>query len=732
MKILLLIFLLSLCLKLNAKWEPLSSPSGINYINNIYTHDDFYFFSRGTNFFVSNDKGENWENISPNGLDSIGLMNTFYGFEDTLFITSSGLKDQFLGGLYKSTNKGKSWINIFKNSNYSSCYHFNIANNIYYLLSTYGLIKSSNFGLKWDTINIKSSRLSYMKHLETKGDTIMLSDVGLHDEYKETKISNYGIYFSFDSGKSWELRVNGIGLDSTINNVIKLYDNICLVGTNKGLYKSSDFGLTWIKQSNFNHNIIKIEKNNNHFYIGTNEGEIYKSTDITSSWNLVYKSNSKDPITVLYKVENELLFSQSGLSTGIFKLTENGFEEYIIPIKSTNYKILYRNNKLYMLSNLKGIYYSEDFGKNWNILNDSLNKYRFKKTKMYIEDSIFLAYNITDNYITISNDYGKTWINKYFFTSYISAFLINGRILVFDSNNYRYFSDDGGRTWININEEYGENPEGIFYINKIMSDNNNLLAITTFNGLIKSTDNGITWYKLIEQEYPPHFLEGLSNFSIYNNTIIASKIDRYEGTGNSLLISNDLGKTWSEKIFSDYQIRFKEIKNYRNNFFISSSLGFHYSTDNGNTWNIYNDGLPINDSNESALIGDFEIIGDKIIVIESENLYELNFSELDIEYTTVETRSYLYLKIPYPQPSDNIINLKFYYWDESLVFNSENVELYDINSNKIDLNKILTIIKIGLNESKIELDVSKLNFGIYFLKIKYGTEIKFKKIIISK
>lgn len=737
MKNLIVLILLFSCFQLNSKWEPKNTPNGIISINNIYTNGDYYIFSKGIEFYTSINKGQNWEKINASGLDSIGLMNRFYGYEDTLFITSSGLHNLFLGGLYKSIDKGRNWETILENSSTTSSHNFNIANNNYYLLASAGLLKSTDYGQNWDTINIEDNRLSYMRHLETIGDTIMLSDIGIDDKSKPSGFSNYGIYFSFDAGKTFELRVNGIGLDSSLNNVVKMYKDFCFIGTNKGLYISSDFGLNWVK-SNLNvpfQEIIKFERNGNNLYVGTKFGEIFKSTNLGENWESVYKSNSSNPILVLQKVGDEIFFSQAGLSTGIYKLTDTGFEDYIIPVPSSNIKNVYDNEKLYLLTNLTGIYTSDDFSETWNVLNDSLYKNRFQKNRFFVEDNILVAYNPLDYYISFSNDFGKTWQDKQFGAMYVSASLNNGRILVTNSNGIRYFSDDGGTTWVNINEQYGENPEGRFYINKILKDNNDLLGVTTFNGIVKSTNNGITWNKLVEQEYPPYFLEGLNNFAFFKNTIIATRISRSEGTGNTILISTDYGKSFKEIQFSDSLIRFNEVINYKENFFISSSLGFHYSTDNGETWMIYNDGLPNNGQNEIAYVGDVDLVNDKLIIIERETLYTLSLSDLGIQYKSVEKtedRSYLYTYPPYPHPTNQELNIKFYYWNNFSPFTASNIEVYNINAEKLDISNEINIVKTGVNEAKIIWNVSNQKAGTYFIKINYGTETKFQKVLIIK
>jgi photosystem II stability/assembly factor-like uncharacterized protein len=738
MKYLILITIFFTSNLLLSQWEAKNTPSGVFSINNIYSNDNYYLFSNGTLFYESIDRGVNWDRIYPIGLDSIGMMSSFYGYKDTFFICSFGLKDKYLGGLYKSTDRGKNWNNIFLNSKVIGSYSFSISNNNYYLLNGYGLLKSTDFGVNWDTINTVDYKLSYMNHLESSGDTILLSDIGLNDFTKPLKVSNYGIYFSFDGGNTFELRVNGIGLDKTFNNVVKLYNDVCFIGTDKGLFKSTDFGLNWEKTNldKIYQEVIKIERDNNYIYVGTKIGEIYKSNDFGETWDKVYQSKTSNPILVLKNINEEIFFSLSGLSTGIYKLTENSFENFIIPIPSSNYQTIYNDNKLYLLTHLTSIYSSNDFAESWIPINDSLYINRFQKDRFFVENNIILAYYSLENKISISNDYGKTWIDKSFPEQYISAFLINGRILVTTSADDRFYSDDGGISWININEKHGENPEGRFYINKILNDKDDLLAVTTFNGIIKSTNKGITWFKLLEKDYPPYYFEGLNNFAFNGKTIIATKIDRQEGKGNTILYSDDFGKTWEEIKFSDSLVHFNEIINYKDNFFIASSLGFHYSTDNGKTWYIYNDGLPDYNSQKGiAFVRDIDLINDNLLIIGQGTLFSLPLSNLDINYTgveKVENRSYLYTLPPYPHPTNKELKIHTYYWDNNIQLTNDNIEVYNINSEKINIINNLNIVKTGINEANIIWDVSNQNPGTYFVKIKYGSETRFQKVLIIK
>ncbi len=97
------------------------------------------------------------------------------------------------------------------------------------------------------------------------------------------------IYRSTDNGISWELKNNGI--DAGIGKKIEIYKNQIYLGTDNGLYKSSDCGENWVRIAlsieYFDFIDIKVLPNGYFFTSVSNQlayGGVYRSTDFGETW----------------------------------------------------------------------------------------------------------------------------------------------------------------------------------------------------------------------------------------------------------------------------------------------------------------------------------------------------------------------------------------------------------------------------------------------------------------
>ncbi len=140
--------------------------------------------------------------------------------------------------------------------------------------------------------------------------------------YNTDAIRGNGMYKSTDRGNTWQL------LRSTINKSEFSYvnrmvidpkdENIVVVVTNAGIFKTKDGGATWIQK--YTANVPDIIANKNDFnilYAGVKNLGVLKSTDAGESWNLVVSTGRgrcevaiapNDPKTVYALNANSQLF----------------------------------------------------------------------------------------------------------------------------------------------------------------------------------------------------------------------------------------------------------------------------------------------------------------------------------------------------------------------------------------------------------------------------------------
>ena len=94
-----------------------------------------------------------------------------------------------------------------------------------------------------------------------------------------------------------------------------------------------------------------------------------------------------------------------------------------------------------------------------------------------------------------------------------------------------------------------------------------------------------------------------------------------------------------------------------------------------------------------------------------------------------ETRNYLWINPPYPQPTNGIVKVETY-WDSALPFTEKDIEIYDITGIKINTENTLSIQKENAYKGQIIWDASNYKTGIYIMKITHGTETRVRKIMV--
>ncbi|MDR3627894.1 MAG: T9SS type A sorting domain-containing protein [Ignavibacteriaceae bacterium] len=202
-----------------------------------------------------------------------------------------------------------------------------------------------------------------------------------------------GIYISTDYGKSWS--DNGINWNESnpnfaenINCFAKIGSNL-FVGTNYGVFLSSDIGKSWnSSDTGFSYQVMDLAVVGTDIYAGTTGEGIYRSTDNGASWNAVNNG-----------LTNLSIYGLTSIGTNIFAGTTGG-----------------------------GVYYSTDNGTNWSATNSGLTNYMVNVLTSNGND----IYAGTDNGIFFSTNNGVSWKNISLGTPVDSIAIIN--ISVLDSN----------------------------------------------------------------------------------------------------------------------------------------------------------------------------------------------------------------------------------------------------------------------------------------------------------
>ncbi|MCB0731880.1 MAG: hypothetical protein KDC88_12680, partial [Ignavibacteriae bacterium] len=224
----------------------------------------------------------------------------------------------------------------------------------------------------------------------------------------------------------------------------------------------------------------------------------------------------------------------------------------------------------------------------WTKLNEGLRG-SFSSNLQFANDNVGWTY-IYPSSILKTADAGKTWEiltidenlvlqRMYFLNESI------GWIVCSDINGVDFFiqkTTDGGNTWQTQFTALYEEWHGV---NSIQALNENFIYATSYRKIISSNDGGENWNEITPQKYMGDF----NNIRFLND--FYGMVSFYNSSNNEpyLLITNDGGINWSDKLFDELSYIDKF-------FFITDSIGYltgadndyiniiYKTSDSGNNW----------------------------------------------------------------------------------------------------------------------------------------------------
>ena len=314
------------------------------------------------------------------------------------------------------------------------------------------------------------------------------------------------------------------------------FGDIILVGSDNGIYLSTDGSLSWSHYTvdTLYPVITDLAKNDDYIFAGTYNG-VYASADTGKTWNhlgpefAILSVFAKDSIVLaciqgggLFQSENNgqiwtcidgnhfysYLVTDNkilaGTFTGIYESFDNGLSWKFVDLPSKITTSLAQNEHSFFATNYTyGIYRSDDFGGSWSQSNSGIPLSHLHPYSVYAKDSLIFT-GLTSNKIYLSMDNGLNWQD---------------------------FSNG-----LNINEET--------YHVKFAVSGNKIYASFLYNSLwyydlsqitnISELNNSIPDGFILQQNYPNPFNPTTKiNYSIPNNCHV--KITVYDVTGREIL-----------------------------------------------------------------------------------------------------------------------------------------------------------------------------------------------------
>ena len=483
------------------------------------------------------------------------------------------------GGVFKTTDGGKSWNSITVGLKISTIYAFAITPSnsaILYAGGDSGISKSINGGMSWSAVNIGLPVGSYITSLAVNpsNPAIVYASI-MHPTNAGGSRST--LYKSVNSGANWSEANSGLPSGGVIQSLtIDQFNPATLYAVSygndysSGVYKSSDGGTYWWR-INYDmptgipvNSIVIAPSNPSILYASTDNFGLYKSANGGLNWlsvsgNLPPSASVKlvtvDPTTpdLLYAMA---YWGYNGIITngGLFKSTNGGVSWAMLgnglnhnailslAINPSNPATLYAGT-FDPAKGAGGVYKSIDAGESWNAANSGLAAMTVVALAINPSHSAMLYAGVYGYGIFKSSDGGASWNQAN--TGLTDASVIT--LVIDQSNPARLYagtlsgggvfkSVDGGTSWSQTHR--GDTNPAIASLAIAPSNPSILYAGTYGDGVFKSNDSGENWSQAGT---------GMINLAIYAIAVDPlNPSTLYVGSDRGgVFKSTDGGKTWT-------------------------------------------------------------------------------------------------------------------------------------------------------------------------------------------
>jgi len=427
-------------------WECLYMKSNKSYYDNITIDaNDIIYISTQDNIYRSNDDGNTWIDATNNLPNDTYLNKMVTDAYNNVYIGTNN------NGIFISKNFGNSWNEINSGLNFYNqpMQIFSLVKDRYnnvYAGGNYGLYKLNDGETNWNKINITTNSVESISVM----DSLIIASTW-----------DSSLYVSKNLGQNWSKSQNGLPKDAYIS-TITVTGNILLVGTSKGVYKSSDKGYSWCECNSglYSKPSAVVSDNSGKLFISINKS-IFQSNNNGKNW-VPFGTDLPDDIrAIMFNSNNELIAATSDC-----------------------------------------VYLSHDNGASWlktlGTLGQNLD------ISCFIKDLNNTIYMTCNKALCKSTDNGITWIeaneglpeNTLINNVEISS---NNVILITTSQYGVFKSLDSGSSWLKVDYFNDE------YVTDIAIDKKKIFiyAAKYLEGLFKSIDDGISWSQ-VQVDLPPN------------------------------------------------------------------------------------------------------------------------------------------------------------------------------------------------------------------------------------
>lgn len=361
-----------------------------NGIQAIGSFNNTIYLTTAPDLLISSDNGSTWDKVNPFDFNYIRNMHST---GDSVYMVNNA------GTILITTNNGVGWSSIVYPGSFTSVgWDVLITQGKLFISSLLGgLYSSSDNGITWST--------------SFKGvASLTINSLITHKSYIFASTQSQGLFRSNDSGTVWESANAGITNATDLKKILAV-DTLLFTANNK-LYKSNDDGITWsmiYDPSDPNTYIQTFDFDNGLMAMGVNGIGIYVSEDTAQTWTLTSTTNlgeGEGYRSIDIKGDSIVVGTENG---NIYTTTDKGNNWSHVSIANVFYigDIKFVNSTL-ITSTYGTVLKSEDLGQSWSSLTDGLEGSGFLDIYEF-GDHIYLA---SDNGIYSMVKGEDTWKSK--------------------------------------------------------------------------------------------------------------------------------------------------------------------------------------------------------------------------------------------------------------------------------------------------------------------------------
>lgn len=282
-------------------------------ISDIDIAENGYVFACGLGVFRSTDSGTIWQwTGNPNGGDYKLSIDS----ADNIFAAQAGSS----WGIYKSTNYGSTWVRCYSEYVAARSMITSTEGYIYVGDEDGSFLKSTDSGNSWVVISITDKPITSIVALDS--GKIFVSTEGR------------SIFSSIDYGDSWTQILNP-NLFYTIESIVADTNDYLYAEHSEKISRSTDLGITWelvgFIPSYPEEPVLSTDESNNLYY---GYRGLYKSTDQGLTWTYM---GGPSHISSISSINNKIFL---GTYDGIYR-----YDPDITPYVGSNYLPLHIGNK---------------------------------------------------------------------------------------------------------------------------------------------------------------------------------------------------------------------------------------------------------------------------------------------------------------------------------------------------------------------------------------------------